>query len=42
VGRPFHLADLTDEERRDEQAVTDAVMRRIAALLPVEMRGVYP
>jgi len=42
VGRPFHLADLTDEERRDEQAVTDAVMRRIAALLPDEMRGVYP
>ena len=42
VGRPFHLADLTAEERRDEQAVTDAVMRRIAALLPSEMRGAYP
>lgn len=42
VGRPFHLADLTEDERRDEQAVTDAVMRRIAALLPDEMRGVYP
>ena len=42
VGRPFHIADLTDEERRDEQAVTDAVMRRIAALLPSEMRGAYP
>jgi 1-acyl-sn-glycerol-3-phosphate acyltransferase len=41
VGRPFHLADLSDEERRDEQAVTDAVMRRIAALLPDEMRGAY-
>ncbi|MEP6693340.1 MAG: lysophospholipid acyltransferase family protein [Chloroflexota bacterium] len=41
VGRPFHLADLTEEERRNEQAVTDAVMRRIAALLPDEMRGVY-
>src|SRR5207302_1162394 len=25
----------------DPQAVADAVMRRIAALLPVEMRGVY-
>ena len=42
VGRPFHLADLTAEERRDEQAVTDAVMRRIASLLPDEMRGAYP
>jgi 1-acyl-sn-glycerol-3-phosphate acyltransferase len=41
VGRAFHLADLTAEERGDEQAVTDAVMRRIASLLPVEMRGVY-
>lgn len=41
VGRPFHLADLTDEERRDEQTVTDAVMRRIAWLLPDEKRGVY-
>jgi 1-acyl-sn-glycerol-3-phosphate acyltransferase len=41
VGRPFHLTDLTEEERSDEQAVTDAVMRRIASLLPVEMRGVY-
>jgi 1-acyl-sn-glycerol-3-phosphate acyltransferase len=41
VGRPFRLADLTDEERRDEQAVTDAVMRRIAAVLPAEMRGAY-
>jgi 1-acyl-sn-glycerol-3-phosphate acyltransferase len=42
VGRPFHVDDLTDEERHNEQAVTDAVMRRIAALLPSEMRGVYP
>ena len=41
VGRPFHLSDLTPEERRDEQAMTDAVMRRIAALLPDEMRGAY-
>jgi hypothetical protein len=41
VGRPFRLADLTLQERRDEQAMTDAVMRRIAALLPAEMRGVY-
>jgi 1-acyl-sn-glycerol-3-phosphate acyltransferase len=41
VGRPFRLTDLTDEERRDEQAMTDAVMRRIASLLPDEMRGAY-
>ena len=41
VGRPFHLTDLAAEERRDEQAVTDAVMRRIASLLPTEMRGAY-
>lgn len=41
VGRPFRLAELTDEERRHEQAVTDAVMRRIAGLLPDEMRGAY-
>jgi 1-acyl-sn-glycerol-3-phosphate acyltransferase len=41
VGQPFHVADLTPDERRDEQAVTDAVMRRIAAQLPVEMRGAY-
>jgi 1-acyl-sn-glycerol-3-phosphate acyltransferase len=41
VGRPFHLADLSPEERADEQAVTDAVMRRIASLLPDEMRGAY-
>jgi 1-acyl-sn-glycerol-3-phosphate acyltransferase len=41
VGRPFRLTDLTTEERRDEQAVTDGVMRRIASLLPDEMRGAY-
>ncbi len=42
VGRPFRLTDLSVEERRDEQAMTDAVMTRIASLLPPEMRGVYP
>jgi 1-acyl-sn-glycerol-3-phosphate acyltransferase len=41
VGRPFHLGDLTQEERRDERALTDAVMRRIASLLPDGMRGAY-
>ena len=42
VGRPFRLGDLSPDERHDEQGVTDAVMRRIAALLPPEMRGAYP
>lgn len=42
VGRPFRLTDLTADERRDEQAITDAIMKRIAALLPPEMRGAYP
>lgn len=42
VGRPFRLADLTAEERSNEQAITDAIMRRIATLLPPEMRGAYP
>jgi 1-acyl-sn-glycerol-3-phosphate acyltransferase len=41
VGRPFRFAGLTQDERRDGQAVTDAVMRRIAPLLPDEMRGAY-
>jgi 1-acyl-sn-glycerol-3-phosphate acyltransferase len=41
VGRPFRFAELTQDERRDGQAVTDAVMRRIAPLLPGEMRGAY-
>ena len=41
VGQPFRLTDLTEQERHNEQAVTDAVMTRIASLLPVEMRGVY-
>jgi len=41
VGRPFRLVELSDDERRDEQAVTDAVMRRVASLLPDEMRGAY-
>ena len=39
VGAPFHLADLAVEG--DDQAVTDAIMRRVAALLPAEMRGIY-
>ena len=41
VGEPFRVKDLRDAPAGDPQAVADAVMRRIAALLPVEMRGVY-
>jgi 1-acyl-sn-glycerol-3-phosphate acyltransferase len=40
VGAPFRVTDLATEER-DEQALADAIMRRVAALLPAEQRGVY-
>ena len=39
VGAPFQLADLG--ALGDDQAVADAIMRRVAALQPPEMRGVY-
>lgn len=41
IGAPFLAADLVPPGRRDEQALTDAIMTRVAALLPSEMRGVY-
>jgi len=41
IGPAFHVRDLSDEERRDAQAQADAVMRRVAALVPAEMRGPY-
>jgi 1-acyl-sn-glycerol-3-phosphate acyltransferase len=37
-GTPFYARDLAGE---DEQALTDQIMRRIAAMLPPERRGVY-
>lgn len=40
-GPPFRVSELTAEERKDHQAVADAVMRRIAAQLPEPMRGMY-
>jgi 1-acyl-sn-glycerol-3-phosphate acyltransferase len=40
-GTPFRISDLPAEIRHDRQAATDAIMLRIAALLPAEMRGVY-
>jgi hypothetical protein len=30
-----------DADPKDAQAVADAIMRRVAALLPAAMRGVY-
>lgn len=41
VGPPFHIADLGIAEHASEQELADAIMRRIAALLPPEMRGHY-
>jgi 1-acyl-sn-glycerol-3-phosphate acyltransferase len=38
LGRPVSVADLGAS---DDQAIADAIMARIAALLPVELRGVY-
>jgi len=40
VGEPFRANDL-GVAPEDAQAVTDAIMRRLAALLPPEQRGVY-
>ena len=40
-GTPFRVSDLAPEIRRDRQATADAIMLRIAAELPPEMRGVY-
>lgn len=37
-GEPFYAKDLGETE---QQAVADAIMRRVAALLPEPMRGVY-
>jgi 1-acyl-sn-glycerol-3-phosphate acyltransferase len=44
VGKPFHVSDLvcTAAEGEDErQALADAMMRRVAELLPQEYRGYY-
>jgi len=40
VGEPFRSSDLA-VKADDAQAVTDAIMRRVAALMPPEQRGVY-
>lgn len=41
VGEPFHLTDLALPEGASDQEVADAIMRRVAVLLPETMRGVY-
>jgi 1-acyl-sn-glycerol-3-phosphate acyltransferase len=40
-GAPFRFSDLPAEVRKDRQASADAIMLRIAKLLPPEMRGAY-
>jgi 1-acyl-sn-glycerol-3-phosphate acyltransferase len=40
VGPQFHAADL-DVKSDDQQALADAIMRRVAVLMPPEQRGVY-
>jgi 1-acyl-sn-glycerol-3-phosphate acyltransferase len=42
IGPPFYLGQGRAHARREElDQMTDETMRRIAALLPMEMRGVY-
>src|SRR3989442_3862689 len=40
VGEPFRASDLV-VATEDPQAVTDGIMRRVAALMPAEQRGLY-
>ena len=40
IGEPLTAAEL-GAGARDDQALADAIMRRVAALLPAEMRGIY-
>lgn len=40
-GKPLRLSELPPAIRRDRQAAADAIMLRIAGLLPENMRGVY-
>lgn len=40
VGPPFRTSDL-DVKPDDPQALADAIMRRVAVLMPPEQRGVY-
>ncbi len=41
LGVPFHVTELGLDANATDQETADAIMRRIAALLPPEMRGDY-
>lgn len=41
VGKPFHFEELGLAADATDQESADAIMRRVAALLPIEMRGHY-
>jgi len=41
VGQPFRASELPETATRDEQAIADAIMRKVAVLLPAKMRGYY-
>lgn len=41
IGEPFRSSELDVGETADEQAIADAIMRRVALLLPEELRGEY-
>ena len=41
VGRPFRASELPETATGDEQAIADAIMRKVAILLPPQMRGYY-
>jgi 1-acyl-sn-glycerol-3-phosphate acyltransferase len=41
VGEPFQLDHLGLDASATEQDVADAIMRKVAALLPPDMRGEY-
>jgi 1-acyl-sn-glycerol-3-phosphate acyltransferase len=41
IGAPFHLADVGEVERRNRHEMAQAVMARVAALLPPAYQGVH-
>jgi 1-acyl-sn-glycerol-3-phosphate acyltransferase len=41
VGQPFRASELPETAAGDEQAIADAIMRKVAILLPPQMRGYY-
>jgi len=41
VGEPFGVADLGLAPGASDQEIADGIMRRVAALLPLQMRGYY-